>query len=133
MGYKYLAITKDVIQGKIRISQLKKAMKTYDIIMRVIKLKKVKFKDLLLLKEDNIVATVNIHNRYTTGKKIPIEQIFETLRTMVNTISQRYLGTTSGGSVVSSIILSSKPELKLVLGILSALKTIGLRKEPNNG
>lgn len=85
MKYNYFKIAIDIIKGKISIKDIKNVIKTVEVLDNLKKFK-IKFKDLKQLKPENVVKLVKLHNEYTTGDKIDLEEIIDNVVKVIKQI-----------------------------------------------
>ena len=119
MKMKYFLILSDVIHGKISISELKNMKNTLETLQSLTKLKKVKFRYLQLLNRENLTICCNQYNRYTNGKKIPIDVVYQDLDWIADKLKEL---NESGFSLANLLSGSSGKDLSLLPTLLRGIK-----------
>ncbi|NLE05151.1 MAG: hypothetical protein GX638_10190, partial [Crenarchaeota archaeon] len=88
--YKYGKIVFDVIRGKLKIRDIKKAKNISKILMKIVSKKPVKIKEFKILNIKDVKMTINIHNKYTNEPDIKIEYILKVIKERLEEILDYY-------------------------------------------
>ncbi len=98
--YRYHEIIIDILKKRIQMSEIKHAIAVGEVIQEITTKKFIKLKHWKKLSPKSLDRAIDVHNRYTTGKKFDFKQILSIL----NSISIRIINAGGSKGILNSIV-----------------------------